>query len=88
MGNYKIKVNFDIVDENNPEDKTTVTLDAPLTTDDIESIDNFEKTLLRLDREALRKLMIEHFSELSKKKPWMNKEKLEETLEKILQDIK
>lgn len=25
MGNYKIKVNFDIIDENNTEDKTTAT---------------------------------------------------------------
>ncbi len=86
MGKYKIKVNFDIINETNPEDKTTVTLDAPLTKDEIESIDDFERILLKLDRSALRKLMIEHFGEFSKKKPYVNKEKLEEDLKKMIRD--
>ena len=55
---FSIAWNFDIIDENNPGDKTTVTFDAPLTEDDIESIDSFERVLLKLDREALRKLWL------------------------------
>lgn len=56
MGNYEIKVNFGIANKDNPDDKTAVIVDAPLTKDEIESIDDFERILLRLDRTALRKL--------------------------------
>ena len=74
MGNYKIKVNVEIVEcsdseSSNPGKNQDGHFEMNISEADAISIDNVEKALLRTNYEAIRDTISEHISEISKKKP-------------------
>lgn len=73
MGNYKIKVNVDIVEcddqnEKAPEEQNDGSFTMTINDKDAISIDNSERALLSTAYPAIRKALAEHLENVSKKK--------------------
>lgn len=78
MGNYKIKVNVEIVEcpeseLSDPVKKKDGCFEMNISEEAAISIDKCEKALLSTNYETIRDAISKHLTEVSKKKPW-NKE--------------
>lgn len=86
MGNYKIRLNLGITNLTNNSNKTDIDIETELTEEEACSIDFVEKAMLKINYEAIRKAVSEHFENLSKKKPKLSNAELEEELMKIIKN--
>jgi hypothetical protein len=78
MGNYKIRINIGIYDGSDISDGIVVATDGELIERAAESIDEVEKALLTVNKEALTKAISLHLEEISKKKLSLREMKSEE----------
>ena len=83
----KFRINIDFTDDHGKTDTHTIQVEAQLSEIDAVSIDNVEKSLLALNKEAIRQAIVAYFEDLSKKKPERSKEILAALSEQILPHI-
>ncbi len=69
MGDYKIRINIDIIDGNGISESHPIILESEMTEEEAISIDCVEKSVLKLNKEAIRKVIASHLETMSKKSP-------------------
>lgn len=74
MGKFKIKINIEIdecenVNNKNPEEQEDGSFEMVIDESDAISIDKSERALIETTYPAIRKALAEHLSMMSKKKP-------------------
>lgn len=74
---FRIQIDFTGVDDE--METHEISVEAQMPEEDANSIDKVEKTLLVLNKEAIRQAVVAYFEELSKKKPKWSK-----TIEEVL----
>lgn len=87
MKHVKFRINIDFTDDHGLTETHTIQVEARLPETDAVSIDRVEKTLLALNKEAIRQAVVAYFEDLSKKKPERSKEITAALSEQILPRI-
>ena len=87
MGKVSIHINIDLTNSDGESEVHQVEVEAMLPESGPKLIDNVEKAILELNKEAIRQAVVVYFEELSKKKPEKNKEIMAALSEQILLHI-
>jgi len=81
MGKCKIRINIDFTGLDGKVESHPIEVEAVLPEDGINIIDNVEKAVIELNKDAIRQAVSTYLEELSKKKPELSKD-IEEVLSK------
>ncbi len=87
MGKCNIRINIDFNNSDGITESHQVEVEALLPESGPKIIDNVEKAILKLNKEAIRQAVVLYFEELSKKKPENSKELMAALSEQILPRI-
>jgi len=87
MGKVNIRINIDLTNSDGKTEVHQVEVEAMLPESGPKLIDNVEKAILELNKEAIRQAVVVYFEELSKKKPEKSKEIMAALSEQILPHI-
>jgi len=79
MGKCKMRISIDFMGLDDRVESHSIEVEAVLPEDGVNIIDNVEKTVLKLNKDAIRQAVSIYLEELSKKKPKSSKE-IEEVL--------
>jgi len=74
MGKCKIRINIDFTGLDGKTETHPIEVEAELPEDGLKLIDNVEKAILELNKDAIRQAVSTYLEELSKKKPELSKE--------------
>lgn len=74
----KMKINIEITDNEGIAETHTIEVEAEIPENGDKLIDNVEKAILKLNKEAIRQAVEAYLEELSKKKPELRKPLMEE----------
>lgn len=86
MGKCNIRINIEIANSDGQLETHQVEVEAALPESGPKIIDNVEKAILELNKDAIRQAVSTYMEELSKKKPELSKEIEEVLYKQILQD--
>ena len=87
MGKVNIRINIDFKNSDGETEFHEVEVEAMLPDSGPKLIENVEKAILELNKEAIRQAVVVSFEELSKKKPEKSKELMAVLSEQILLHI-
>lgn len=87
MGKVNIRINIDFTNSDGKTEAHQVEVEALLPESGPKLIDNVEKAILELNKEAIRQAVVSYFEELAKKKPETSKEIMAALSEQILPRI-
>jgi len=79
MKTAKFRIQIDFTGVDGEMENHEISVEAQMPEADAVSIDKVEKTLLALNKEAIRQAVVAYFEDLSKKKPELSK-----TIEEVL----
>jgi acyl-CoA reductase-like NAD-dependent aldehyde dehydrogenase len=87
MGKVNIRINVDLTNSEGETEAHQVEVEAELPESGPKLIDNVERAILELNKDAIRQAVVAYFEDLSKKKPEKSKEIMAALSEQILPRI-
>jgi len=87
MGKVNIRINIDLTNSDGETEAHQVEVEAILPESGPKLIDNVEKAILKLNKEAIHQAVVAYFENLSKKKPKKSKELMAASSKQILPHI-